>query len=989
ILVARKHLSHVKWAETAGYQLRTANSYVYAKDWKPVDADKAVRFKPFAMVWMQKGRKPGETPITIVADSAYVQFVRKFDVTNPDPGRVIGGSLEGEVEIRGPNGMTVIGSNFVFSEEAMRLWSDDPIRFTYGVHRGRAVGLQCELLEVEGPARAGRFRVGGFQSIRLRRDVVMNFLFRGSRKGDLAGKDESLPSTAALGTKKKPQPVQIRSKGSFEFGVQTNVATFEDDVKVFRAAAPGKLDTLLCDLLTLVFERDEKNAGKKSDAPSGPQTPGERFRTIDSKLAFRRLRAQPRAPRRHVVLISPNNNLTAHMNDLIHDAQSNVTVLRDPEAVQVVHEDSRMQAPEITLVQDRKGDATTLFCKGAGWIRHFDKQTGRRDFSANWKKSLRKYPDPASDLDVIDLEQDVALLRPQDASELQAQFVRIWMDRRKKRRPADNVSAKSPATPGGITQRVRLRRMLALNRVTMTSPDMRTYTKRLEVWFDHSPPLSKSARSRSGLVSAVRRVQRVSRRRVTRSALPAAPIGSRSPSGAAGPAYMASVDGPPFGPADEVEKGVPPMTDGRGSPRVPKDDGPLQVWADLVRVLVAPGRGRQAGQVREVWTLGRVQVKQDHRPGEAPLRINGDKMHILNRTKTDQVLHVYGKPAHIRDRKMHIEGNQVHLDRGKNRSWVDGKGLLQLPVDKTLDGRKLQTPQILDVWWRKNMTFDGDTARFRGQVRGVVEDSRIRCEELDVVMSERVEFGRRRRGSPESKVKQIVCRDNVQFESYEYEENKLIQIRKGRVRNLTVDQLTGDTDAKGPGWVAVWRRGGGGRRARFGGPGLVRSNRAASRPRKSEWDYTRIDFADRSQGNFQKRYTRFRNRVDVVYGPVQRPPHVIDPDELPDGGGWMRCRELLVTQFAKTETQPAFMTLRGEGNSEVEGMKFHARADTITYNELRDLYVLRSLGRRDATIWRQTEVGGERSRFVAQRMEFVPSRNSLKFDKAKRLDGLR
>jgi len=76
----------------------------------------------------------------------------------------------------------------------------------------------------------------------------------------------------------------------------------------------------------------------------------------------------------------------------------------------------------------------------------------------------------------------------------------------------------------------------------------------------------------------------------------------------------------------------------------------------------------------------------------------------------------------------------------------------------------------------------------------------------------------------------------------------------------------------------------------------------------------------------------------------------------------------------------------GSGNAELEGRSFHARADTISFDESKGLYVLRSFGNGKATIWRQKQAGGEFSRADAQWMEFVPSRNQLKLDQSVGLD---
>jgi len=1028
--IAKRYLPHVKWAGDAMYQMRTANSFVYAEDWQNVGSENAVRFKPFAMVWMKKGAEPGEQPITIVSDSAYVRFARKFDVTKPNPGRVIGGALEGKVELHGPNGMHVVGRNFVFSEKAMQMWSDAPVRFQHGLHTGRGHGLQCELLGPKTPPQGDRFAVNGIRSIRLRRNVVMDFVFQPGSKSGNPFRRKSAESKDGPVKDRKPVPVHVQSDGSFEFDTQTNVATFEDNVQVTRPTKPGLHDTLLCDLLTLVFEPEKPtgDATAKTGSAKDRDKPEERFRTIDSNLAFRRLRAQPRAPRRHVVLVSQANKLTARMDDLIYDAETKITVLRDRESVQVMQEASEIHAPKITLLQDKRGSATSLWCEGPGWTKHVNKRTGEHDFTARWKKRLRKFPDPQSDLDIIDIEQDVVLHQPAENSQLQAQFVRIWLDRRQKKSDR-NAASNRIATQGTTTgrnersKRPKLRRLLALDRVTMASPEMRAHTKRLEVWFEYPPQGTSAAASRQ--ISHFGAVSR-SHRRSRRSGGAPKSAGFRTSPANSGMA-MASVEPPRFGRLEfESETNSPAGSEVNQQPsrkdsvsrdddrntveadraedaRRRKNDGPLDIWADLIRVrIVREPRGGEPQKdrigkprVREVWTLGNVEVRQDHEPGEEPLRINGDKMHILSRAENEELLHIYGRPAHIRDRKMHLEGDSLHLDRGRNKSWVVGKGLLQLPVDRTLDGRELAEPQILDVWWRKSMTFDGLVARFRGHVRSVVEDSRIRCQELDVTMTQRVTFGGRL-GQDDAKVRTVVCRDNVQLESYEYEADRLVQIRNGNVKSLSVNQESGETDAKGPGWIAIWRRQPQGRRSRgLGGVAAVRPNRAAARKTNSEWDYTRIDFTDRSRGNLRRRFNRFGSRVEVVYGPVKRPPQVIDADDLPEGGGWMRCKDLVVTQHAKAHgSQPVglhtkFLTMEASGNAELDGRGFHARADSITFNESQDLYILRSVGRRTATIWRQTKPGGRRSRADAQRMEFIPSRNRLKLDRTKNLDGLR
>ena len=51
--------------------------------------------------------------------------------------------------------------------------------------------------------------------------------------------------------------------------------------------------------------------------------------------------------------------------------------------------------------------------------------------------------------------------------------------------------------------------------------------------------------------------------------------------------------------------------------------------------------------------------------------------------------------------------------------------------------------------------------------------------------------------------------------------------------------------------------------------------------------------------------------------------------------------------------------------------------------------MLWSLAPHEATIWRETKIGGEKSRSEAQRMEFWPDRNKLKLDGATSLQGIK
>src|SRR3990172_7729303 len=80
------------WAADAAYQAHFGRSIVFAEQWETVEDEgrekgaesRRVRFKPFAMIWRSADQDPKERPLTIVSESATVEFAQKFSITNPN-----------------------------------------------------------------------------------------------------------------------------------------------------------------------------------------------------------------------------------------------------------------------------------------------------------------------------------------------------------------------------------------------------------------------------------------------------------------------------------------------------------------------------------------------------------------------------------------------------------------------------------------------------------------------------------------------------------------------------------------------------------------------------------------------------------------------------------------------------------------------------------------------------------------------------------------
>ena len=79
----------------------------------------------------------------------------------------------------------------------------------------------------------------------------------------------------------------------------------------------------------------------------------------------------------------------------------------------------------------------------------------------------------------------------------------------------------------------------------------------------------------------------------------------------------------------------------------------------------------------------------------------------------------------------------------------------------------------------------------------------------------------------------------------------------------------------------------------------------------------------------------------------------------------------------QADDKPGHVELLGVGNAKLEGRTFNATAHEVSFDESKGLYILRSKGSPNASIWRQTAIGGKRSYTEAERMHFTPSTNEL------------
>ncbi|MCA9005642.1 MAG: hypothetical protein KDA70_10255 [Planctomycetaceae bacterium] len=973
---AKTFLPEHEWAADARYQFKDENVFVYTEQWEQEEKDKAARLKPFAMLMFDRKKGDAEAPIALVSEEALVRFEYPFGIKHTDPGRMVAGSLEGRVKITGPNGLIIWGRNFFYDESSMNIWSDHEVQFAYEDHRGQARGIEMKLIPAKTKLKELKPAVEGIREIVLRRDVHMK-----------------------LAIKKNPQPSEtgpsrfatVKSSGSFTFNLQTNQGTFNDDVRVYHPTSPQQADTLQCDTLQLQFVRkDETGNTVKDVSPSAGHSSG--------KLTFEELIATGS----NVTLISEENQFTGTMTRLLYNEVTKTIVLQDEQAVRIFQQSSELQCPEITINQDQDGRLETVFCKGAGFIKHRDPGSGQLLMAAQWVDHMKKSIDPETRLEMVELEKECIVRKPDAEFALAAHKIRLWLKGElPSARQSHNMQTAADPSGSDSSQKVQNKidphKMIAEQDVAIYSPQLRGKTKRLEVWFDEENKPQSA---------------------------PNAPIGVMAPQ-TVSPVKHAAFAVEDTLPAQQQRAADTPAgrakiaKNGNARPSEKKDLSaePIMVVAELMKIRI---RKNDVGkeEVTEVWTEGSVTVDQFNEEQDQPLHITGNQLHIQNKGSNDQILHVIGSPAKINAQGSQIEGEHIYLYRMANRAEVQGKGLLLLPVrggqkaaGGLLSGAESITKEtslassgntdaqdnLLEIHWEQEMIFDGLTANFFGKVRTNLGDNRLRCQEMEVILSDRVSFTEKNSSEQKPDVHFITCRDGVEVESNEYLDNRLVGIRRASFWQMNVDQKTGNAEARGPGWLVLWRR---------ENPEKTSSQSKVSQanlPQKTEsdsWNYTRIDFNGKMAGNVSQRSTTFDDRVQITYGGVKRPLDTIDPDRMPPGAGSMRSNSLKLIQHDIEGQKKKFISMLAKGNAEVEGntlikskqtptsQEFSASADTISFDQSKDQYTLRSFGNRKATLRRFSRSGQTPTRSVSQQIEFSPSHDRVTLHGVTEIQGL-
>ena len=1001
-----EHLADADWTEHPTWQVERADGTILMFDGYEVDEDdpRLVRLRPFALLHRSdaEGR---EAPYVARCEAARLQFEREFGVIfkGGDPGRIVGGSMEGEVVIRGPQSLRLLGHTFAINDES--LYSDHPVAFSFGDlpprdderaadgeppsddrpgddrpgvrvdGRADKVAITFHTAKAPDESLLSRDlpRIAGFKSIWLRRNVELT-----ARRG----RDPDDPES-------RPEAIALASDGRLEYLVDERVLRIEDNVRMLHPTAEslaawpatgivsveaaGEGDRLSnCSRLSLVLQPD----------PETPEAARELLGNLllDVRPALVRAIGAPLQP---LLVRAVESEAAVQTRELVYDLLDRTVTLKggdeEPPAGQPRPLEVRLQQPGRELYchnlhaqLDDENELQHVRCEGTGIFRatRLDESAGDERLpnvgtervKARWTDSLTLTPQPGGD-QRLEVAGRVHLEESARDIAVAAGTLTAWIG------GETATTADRQNRPNeGLT---RLRRVEADGGVILATPQVHVETQTLV-----ATVAAGSLGPRTGEGSAASLFDRESATETQRTT---------------------AADSRVFAEADRIEVGL--LSDGATTE---------------LRTLLATGRvairhaGRSESPQDEPGNPGELGEAETPDREPQPVAISGERAMLVSQGGTKQVLTLVGAPARVDVGDIRFRSPQLTVDRAAGLITAPS-GSATVPVETTLAGESAAPQeardrgQPLEIDWADSMRFDGRHITLLRDVRAKQGETQVDCQRLVLELNRTIDLAADRPDTEGLDYNRVLFQHDVRLTGKEWHQTELLTLRKMQAAEVEFDRETGEMTAQGRGHLWQWSRD---RRSVL--PQASRSSRAAAnrslRADENRWQFVHLQFDGQAQGNASDRWLRLDRRVRLLHTSVDRPLEMTDADgvfdapEVPQDAFFLECDLLeanLVPGLA-TGTPPGAgsaavrpaaldsqrLQVQTFGHVELEGRQFRAQSDRLSYDQRTGDFHLHGEGDGRATVWVQQRPGGGWDPAEARTIRLNPDRRQFKADGA-------
>lgn len=954
---AAKWFEQDRWVRNANATFRDGDRLLFFNDYGLENNNQSIAISPVALLWQQEDNRK---PITVTADSAQLNSTSAIDMQQGKFGKIVSGFLSGDVHIAGPDGLSIEGSGFHISEDAMKIWTSHPVKFAWETHSGRAEsGAEIELLASKDSSKEGFMAINDVQKIRLRGRVHCNLCFTDG-DGD-----------------REPVQMTVSAANGFEFFVPTKQATFhgfvdqkvnmDNQVLVERPMPNGTLDRLHCARLDLMFHP------KIHDAASGEKS---------TQLELSKIIAEGQ-PTVFRTIRDGQDQVYAEMGKLIYHLYEkrleliDRTIAADGRRIPLeVHQSgTKLTSGHMVVTMTENNEMRSVQCRGEGRIGPStripgdDIQDEKSVFGAAWKQSLvlLRGEEPkitlSGDAKVVQASRQSNGKLSVDLS-LSGDKIDMLLDETAQESPAADSVDQSDMTSsmqGLSMSSLSPRQLVASGNVIMSGQGVRG---------DVREKLTVNFQKTQALVPENDSVRTVSQTTESSSTTPTSKTNFSS---------------------DTVE---------------------------AIVLMVESSKPR----FEDVWLKGNVEISNESGSEDAlkesqSFRASGNMLHANGGFRENTEISLFGDPAVVVNAKNRFEGQRIDLKEmkasssaGQREVNVPSSGRIRFVVNRGLDGKPLEKDSPLDIYWGQEMSYSGRTAHFVGNVRAVLNnevdhDVELTCAGLKVHFADDITLERSGNDDEfrlaESKngptwsddIERIECESRVIVKIDIMTEGVVTARHYAEFADLEFNAVTGDFNATGPGLIESVQPDKGQR-------GLAVTNRTVARsntPVKTSDEafyFIRAQFIGTLNGNSHSEYVRLKQNVLGTFGPVRELTDKLNFDglnaeELPDNAGALKCENLSISSVPGTSSeQQSSFSLVAESNSaesssgtrspcRFESRLFAGLADKIIYDHSKQQFILLADEGRQATVSNQRD-GGDRQVLNGGRFEYYRDKNHLK-----------
>ena len=913
--------------------LRNEQTALVFQKYEP-KANGEITIKPCTVV-MSNPNQADEPPIIMQApQGAVMRFDKPIDLKTATVGKPVSGRLIGRVKIfsqgEGKHRLYLETSNIQIDRE--RLLTPNQVKFEYEGSRGSGKVLIIRLAKTSFKSKS-KSGLAALESIEL---VKLNELYLDPSASSILDGEKKERNEDP----EKNVPVVVNSDGPFKIDFLTEKLSFEKNVVLRRLNPDGKEDRLTCDNLDLFFKYDEKAADRNQ----------EEFQ-LDRVVAH----GKP------VVLKAPSKSaffVGARLEyDFLHErfrAMSNDRVTpNDRASIRFEKEgrSHRIVAKDIIYTPGQEGKLGRLHAKGPG---EFSSSSDKEDapIHVSWNDRLVLKP-AGSYIQKLDVTRNVVAKIGTNGT-LRGQVVHVWLE---------DAPARAGARGDNQGELVRPKRFVAQGDVSFTSPKLTASCRELTADIAHDFTVIQGARRNGDSTRANIRPARFHGQQVSRAGRSSMPAFERFPKESRDRQFFSSDE------RQTNDRYVKPNSESRL---------PVSVEGRSIALHLTMN-GHEDAHVDQVDVIGDAKLIQPAEDGMSgqETSITADEFRVRQPTENDALVEAHGRPTVVSFDGVKVTAQTLRLDQAANKLWVDCPGEAEFQLEQDIEGNPIDEPQQVVLNWSDRMNFDGTNINVLGNVRVESPDFQASADSMRAVLNQHIRFQKPER--KRSKKVELASFDAVGTVQVAYrtwgEFGRLDSTNFFYGPNFHLNHQTGDARINGAGRIISVRRGS------FQMNSALGRRNEPKQEKESELSYLQVDFTRSANGNVNQKQMEFADQVQTIYGPINQWNERISIEStLGEDDIVLNSERMVIAQLPAPTGGKPVIDLRAVGSVVVKGNAFSATGDQVTFDQAKDLLILKGGPYSDATIKSESEGSKHFSDTSGREIRFGVKRKEVQFN---------